>query len=99
MLNNQMETEVMALTAKELVEELVGLVCENGMPAEKIVVYFDDVLPKSSIFEELAEAEIPFGISFDSVCYFHGVKFIPWKYREYCGYETNYVYLLVEEVF
>lgn len=97
MLNNQIGMEILVLNAEELVFELIGLVCENGVLAEEFVIYFDDdVLADTYIFDELAKAEIPFSISFCSMCYSNGVKFVPWKYRNDVDYGTKYVYLLKE---
>lgn len=91
---------VMVLTAEELVEEIIGLVCDKGVLAEEIVVYFDDdIIANASIFDELAKAEIPFGISFGSVCFFYGVKFMPWKYKNDVDYGTELVYLWKNEVY
>lgn len=86
--------EIMVLNEKELIEELLGLVCDSEVLPEEIVVYFDDdVMATANIFDTLAKAEIPFGISFGSVCFFFGVKFMPWKYSNDVDYGTKYVYL------
>lgn len=90
----------MVLTAKELVEELVGLVWEDGVLPSEIVVYYedDDILAERVLFEELTKAEIPFVISFCPVCYANGVKFVPWQYRNETTYGSDYAYLLCEEI-
>lgn len=93
------ETEVMVLNAEELIEEIIGLVCEQYVLPSDIVIYFDDdsnVRKDFTLFEELAKAEIPFVISFCSVCYASGVKFVPWKYRSNVNYGTEYAYLWQE---
>lgn len=98
MFNNQIEMEVMVLTAKELSFEIIGLVCENDVPAEEIVVYFEDEALLAEVFEAMIKAEIQFGVTFDNgLCFSDGVKFVPWKYKNDMDYGTDYLYLLVEE--
>lgn len=98
MFNNQIEMKVMMLTAKELSFEIIGLVCENGLLAEEIVVYFEDEALLAEVFKAMIKAEIKFEVTFDNgLCFSNGVKFVPWKYKNDMDYGTDYLYLLVEE--